>query len=301
MNKNGIVENTNECNIYGTERAVRKHSIRNWFLEKIALVLAIFELGTGLFSIIPSMKKQQCDSPNCTSISCQMMQDDSWFRRLVGNDLNMHGVVINGMLNLGEAIFREFTEKEENEILENNEEVLSEDILKVKNMAIEDLKRLGLINDNALNFNVDYFRSVGLSLKDINNINAISQIYAYELAVKDYDINAVDAYYKGIKCKYEDRYYENKDDFIKSIGLKSVEDYENMALEYIKTMNGEIGIGGVNIYNSNNKRTSKYNFRYNSEDRGISLCETIRLQKQEQSKNMTAKAIGAYKVKKKYW
>ena len=298
MNKNGIVENTNECNIYGTERAVRKHSIRNWFLEKIALVLAIFELGTGLFSIIPSFQKKICDSPNCTSISCQMMQADNWFKRFVGNDLNMHGVVINGMLNLGETVFEEFTDKEEKEVLEDNKEPLSENVLKVKNTAIEDLKRLGLINDNALNFNVDYFRSVGLSLKDVNNINAISQIYAYELAVKDYDINAVAAYYKGIKCKYEDRYYESKDDFVKSIGFKSAEDYESMALEYIKAMNGEIGIGGVNIYNSNNTRLSKYSFKYNGEDRGISLSDAIRLQKQEQSKNMAKKAMGSYKARR---
>ena len=71
-----------------------------------------------------------------------------------------------------------------------------------------------------------------------------------------------------------------------------------MALEYIKAMNGEIGIGGVNIYNSNNTRLSKYSFKYNGEDRGISLCEAIRLQKQEQSKNMTKKTMGSYKARR---
>lgn len=297
MNEKRILSSSNECNIHGPEHVVRKRLIRNWFLEKFALVLALFELSIGLFSIIPSIKKKPCDSTNCTSISCQLMQDDRWFRRFVGNDLNIHGTFINGVLDLGETIFREITKNEENEVPEDNKEYLSEDMLKAKNAAIEDLKRLGLINSNSLKFSVEDFRSVGLSLKDVNNINAIGQIYAYELAIKDYDLNAVDAYYKGIKCKYEDRYYESKDDFVKSIGIKSVEDYESMVLEYIKVMNGEIGIGKVNTYSSNNTRLSNYSFKYNGCDRGQQLCDIIREQKHEQRFNMAKKAMGSYKTK----
>ena len=65
-------------------------------------------------------------------------------------------------------------------------------------------------------------------------------------------------------------------------------------------MNGEIGIGGVNIYNSNNTRLSNYSFKYNGCDRGISLCDAIREQKHEQSLNMQSRALSSYKAGKIY-
>lgn len=114
MNKIGILRNVTECSIHGPERAVRKHVIKTWFLEKIALLLVVFELFMGAFSLIPAFKKKACDSTNCASSCCQMMQDNSWLKRFVGNDLNIHGVVLNKMLNLGDAVFHEVIAGEEN-------------------------------------------------------------------------------------------------------------------------------------------------------------------------------------------
>lgn len=187
-------------------------------------------------------------------------------------------------------------------VIENNKE-LHEDVVKAKNAAIADLKRLGLIGDYSVRFAVDDFRKIRLSLKnndllDNNIINDICQIYAYELAVVDYDLEAVNSYYKGIKCRYDDRYFEGKDDFVRSIGFENTKEYESFILESIENKNGEIGIGGSSMCDSKQRSTTKNGFRYNGEDRGISLCEAIRLQKQEQSKNMAAKAMGSYKARR---
>ena len=58
-------------------------------------------------------------------------------------------------------------------------------------------------------------------------------------------------------------------------------------------------VDAFNAYNNGPKASSsKYGYNYNGKDRGISLCEAIRLQKQEQSKNMAAKAMGSYNAKR---
>lgn len=58
-------------------------------------------------------------------------------------------------------------------------------------------------------------------------------------------------------------------------------------------------VDAFNAYNNGPKASSsKYGYNYNGEDRGISLSEAIRLQKQEQSKNMAAKAMGSYKARR---
>ena len=230
MPENTKKKDTHSCTIYGPEREVKKYTIKNWFLEKAALALAFYELSIGLISIIPSIEKKPCDSKDCSSINCQLMQDENWLKRIVGNNLDIHGHVMSGLLNLGESIFEELTDDEENVTLEETQDFLSEDILKARDAAIEDLKRLGLIEGDSLNFSVEDFKSIKLSLKDINNINAISQIYAYELAIMAYDLDAVDTYYKGIKNKIEDTYYKSKSDFATSSGFERIEEYESTAL-----------------------------------------------------------------------
>lgn len=51
-------------------------------------------------------------------------------------------------------------------------------------------------------------------------------------------------------------------------------------------------------YDGARSSSPKYGYKYNGEDRGISLCDAIRKQKQEQSLNMQSKAIGSYKAKR---
>lgn len=183
------------------------------------------------------------------------------------------------------------------------DEEISEDIIIAKNAAINDLKRLGLIGDDYLKFGVDDFREIRLSLKNVdlsnsNTVNAICQIYAYELAISDYDISAIDAYYKGIKYKREDRYFKDRDDFIASIGFKDEKEYETFASENIKNKNGEIGIGGSSMYSSEISKLSRYKFKYNNNEKII--YETIRERKKNQNLCMRRKVLGTYTAKKTY-
>lgn len=68
--------------------------------------------------------------------------------------------------------------------------------------------------------------------------------------------------------------------------------YSDLNEEYIK---GE----QILLSNSSNN-VGEYSFKYNNEDRGQSLVDIIKAQKEEQSLNMTAKALGTYRVRKPY-
>lgn len=201
-----------------------------------------------------------------------------------------------------------FDNEPNNEQLENVEDnivqnvTLSDEVSKTKEDAVTVLKRLRLINvteDNylELSFNVSDFRSLNMSLKNIDDIHAISQIYAFELAVREYNPSAIDDYYRGIKCKYEDRYYEGKDDFINSIGCSDEFEYRSIAEGYIVSKNGDISISGANNIRLSSC-SNKYSFRYSNEDKGEPLVDILNAKKQEQADNMKKAALGIYKVRK---
>lgn len=301
MNEKG---NNKEIGVYGPETLVVKHTFKNWLLKKIAGALAIVELVVGAISIIPAIQKKDCNTDNCTSITCSLMSSDNYLERFVGNDLNINGILMSKTIEFMGSIDVKFNAQNnvEEEPL-STEETLSnnENIEKVKKEATNDLKRLGLISDNSINFTVEDFRSLRMSLKNVDDINAISQIYAYELAVSEYDNFAVNDFYRGIKCKYEDRYYESKEDFYTSIGCTDEYAYDNMVEAYIVAKNGDI-----NLSNHNNTRLSgdshrlarPNSYKFNNEDRGQSLVDILREQKQTQSYNMSSKAMGSYQAKR---
>lgn len=70
----------------------------------------------------------------------------------------------------------------------------------------------------------------------------------------------------------------------------------------VYTINNQLNQEKIDAFKTNNSepRTSsqKYGYNYNGEDRGISLCDAIREQKQEQSLNIAKKAIGLYSAKR---
>lgn len=297
----GEKRNGNEFGVYGPESLVVRHSFKNWILKKIAGALAFVELVVGAISIIPSIQKKKCDTDNCASITCSLMSSDNYLERFVGNDLNIHGILMDKTLEFIGSIDVEINVQKD----EEDEQVLTtnEDIEKVKKEAINDLKRLGLISDNSINFTVEDFRSLRMSLKNIGDINAISQIYAYELAVRDYDNFAVDDFYKGIKCRYEDRYYESKEDFITSIGCQDESTYKNMVEEYIVSKNGDINLSrqdNIRLSSGNYRLVGSNSYIFNNEDRGQSLVDILKEEKQAQSYNMSSKALGSYQVKRLY-
>ena len=297
MNEKG---NNKEIGVYGPETLVAKHTFKNWLLKKIAGALAIVELVIGAISIIPSIQKKNCDTDNCDSVTCSLMNSDNYLERFIGNDLDIHGILMDKTLKLLGSIDIDINvqNSSEEETIPNT--LNNEDIEKVKREATNDLKRLGLISDNSINFTVEYFRSLRMSLKNIDDINAISQIYAYELAVRDYDNFAVDDFYKGIKCRYEDRYYESREDFISSIGCNNESTYRNMVEEYIVSRNGDINLSNhdnTRLFGDNNRLARQNSYKFNNEDRGQSLVDILREQKQTQSYNMNSKALGSYQAK----
>lgn len=297
----GEKRNRNEFGVYGPESLVVKHSFKNWILKKIAGALAFVELVVGAISIIPSIQKKKCDTDNCASITCSLMSSDNYLERFVGNNLNIHGILMDKTLEFIGSIDVEINVQKD----EEDEQVLTtnEDIEKVKKEATNDLKRLGLISDNSLNFTVEDFRSLRMSLKDIGDINAISQIYAYELAVRGYDNSAVNDFYKGIKCKYEDRYYESKEDFYTSIGCTDEYAYDNMVEAYIAAKNGDINLSNHNniMLSGDIHRFARPNsYNYNNEDRGQTLVDILREQKRVQSDNINSMALGSYQAKRLY-
>lgn len=200
-----------------------------------------------------------------------------------------------------QVIFDNDTNEEQLEnVLDNN--ILKEEVTKTKEDAISVLKRLKLINvteDNylELNFNVTDFRSLNMSLKNIDDIHAISQIYAFELAVNEYNPSAIDDYYRGIKCRYEDRYYEGKADFVKSIGCNDEFEYRSIAEGYIISKNGDISISSINGIRLSNC-SNNYSFEYKNEDRGKSLVDILKEEKQAQADNMKKAVLGSYKARK---
>ena len=69
-------------------------------------------------------------------------------------------------------------------------------------------------------------------------------------------------------------------------------------------ISAELSQDKVDTFNAHNNgvrsSSTKYSYNYNGNDRGISLSEAIRAQKQEQSINMTTKALGSYQAKRLY-
>lgn len=176
------------------------------------------------------------------------------------------------------------------------------DIEYAKDAAISCLKRLGLIEkldnyEHKIYFSVEDFKTLNMSLRKISDIEAISQIYAFELAVNEYNPSAIDDYYRGIKCRYEDRYYEGKADFVKSIGCNDEFEYKSIAEGYIISKNGDISISSTNGIRLSNC-SNNYSFKYNNEARGESLGDILNAKRQDQADNMKRAALGSYNARK---
>ena len=196
--------------------------------------------------------------------------------------------------NFGASTFNYISEKMEEH----------QDIEKAKDAAISCLKRLGLIEkldnyEHKVYFSVEDFKTLNMSLRNVSDIEAISQIYAFELAVEEFNPSAIDDYYRGIKCKVNgaNRYYKGKADFEDSIGCNDEFEYRSIAEGYIISKNGDISISntnGVRLSNCSNN----YSFKYNNEDRGESLVGILIAKKQDQADNMKRAALGSYNAGK---
>ena len=76
-------KNVKEIGVYGPETLVVKHTFKNWLLKKIAGALAFVELVVGAISIIPAIPKKDCNTDNCTSITCSLMSSDNYLERFI--------------------------------------------------------------------------------------------------------------------------------------------------------------------------------------------------------------------------
>ena len=194
------------------------------------------------------------------------------------------------------------TPKEEYNSL--SEIFMNEDIKKVRESAINTLISVGLIEkDETTNFSVEGFKKLGMSLRDKDDLFAITHIYVFELAVEKYDQSAIDDYYRGIKCKVngENRYFTSKEDFLNVIGI-SRREYKDWINNNIINRDGDIwDYYSCNNTSNNNPRLSNPNtFNHNDEDRGMPLVDILKAEKQEQSDNMKKAALGSYKAKRLY-
>lgn len=121
--------------------------------------------------------------------------------------------------------------------------------------------------------------------------------------------DSIDIYYKRIVFINEDGneyQFTGIEDFCKLLNVDNIREVKKYIKELTHKINGCVfaeaysGVPSLSNENDNPRlsQTNNYRFSYNNEDRGQSIVDIIKEQKQVQSYNMNSKVMGSYKARR---